>query len=141
MLTAATVRRTFAWNALVALCMLSAKAAATPVVTGASTTGGLVNGATLTITGSGFGTKTPAAPYLWADFGEGNINPSPLGQDHSWSNTQNMVYSPTGGPDNGPYVQGLPESGSGVYWALMLSPPTKRSVWTTSTSTTLGHAS
>ena len=123
MFTAATVRKTLAWNTFVALCVLSARAAATPVITGVTTSGGLVNGATLTITGSNFGAKTPAAPYLWADFGEGNINPSPLGQDHSWSNIQNMVYSPTGGPDNGPYAQGVPESGSGVYWTLMLSPP------------------
>ena len=123
MLTAATVRRTFAWNTLVALCLLSAKAAATPVITGVNATGGLVNGASLTITGSGFGTKSPAAPYLWADFGQGNLNPSPLGQDQAWSNIQNMVYSATGGPDNGPYAEGVPQSGSGVYWTLMLSPP------------------
>ncbi|MDA8363355.1 MAG: hypothetical protein M0Z84_05935 [Gammaproteobacteria bacterium] len=131
MFTLVTVRKTLSRNTFIALCMLSGKAAATPVITGVAAPGGLMNGATLTITGSGFGTKTPAAPYLWADFGEGNINPSPLGQDHSWSAIQNMVYSAAGGPDNGPYAQGTPQSGSGVYWTLMLSPPYNSStgVW------------
>ncbi len=111
-------------TAFIALCLLDLPAAlATPVITGVSDSGGLVNGATLTITGSGFGTKSPAAPYLWADFGEGNINPSPLGQDHAWANIQNMVYSPTGGPDNGPYAAGTPQSGSGVVWTFFVDPP------------------
>lgn len=101
-----------------------------PSISGVSNSGGYVNGAVITITGSNFGTKTPAAPYLWADFGEGNINPSPLGQDQSWSNIQNLIYSANGGPNNGPYAQGTAQSGSGVYWALMLSPPYNASTGT-----------
>ena len=137
MLTAATVRRILGWNALIALCLLSARTEATPAITGVSDSGGLVNGATVTINGSGFGTKIPAAPYVWADFKQGNLDPSPLGLDQSWGNSPgtgssvgNMVYSATGGPQNGPYAQGTPQSGSGVSWAFFVDPPaTSTGAW------------
>lgn len=46
--------------------------------------GTLVTGQSITISGSGFGSKATAAPLLWADFAEGNTNPSPLGRITSW---------------------------------------------------------
>ena len=131
MLTTATLRKTLVWTALLSPCLLELPVAlATPVITGVSAPNGLVNGQQLTITGSGFGAKSPAAPYLWADFEQGNLNPSPLGIDQAWANTPsasgsigNMVYSATGGPNNGPYAQGIPQSGSGVSWAFFVHPP------------------
>ena len=131
MLTTATLRKTLVWTALLSPCLLELPVAlATPVITGVSAPNGLVNGQQLTITGSGFGAKSPAAPYLWADFEQGNLNPSPLGIDQAWANTpsasgsiDNMVYSATGGPNNGPYAQGIPQSGSGVSWAFFVHPP------------------
>ena len=37
--------------------------------------GDLVNGQRLTITGTGFGVKSPAAPVMWDDFDSGSMNP------------------------------------------------------------------
>ena len=67
-------------------------------ITGIS--GILTSGSTLTISGSGFGTKNPAKPLVWADFEAGNMNPSPLGQLSTWYDSQNMGYT-TSGCDNG----------------------------------------
>ncbi len=124
MLSGASLRKAFTWNAFIVLSLLSAEVFATPSITGVSTAGGLVNGASLTITGSGFGTKSPAAPYLWADFSNGSIEPSNLGQQTQWTQIQNMVYSATGGPNNGPYAAGIPlnltGSGSDDAWALAI---------------------
>lgn len=39
----------------------------------------------MTISGSGFGTKSPAKPRIWADFENGSINPSPKGQFTTWT--------------------------------------------------------
>lgn len=62
---------------------LCAPVAADPVITGVS--GALKQEATITITGSGFGQKDPAPPLIWADFEDGTMNPSKLGQRKSWS--------------------------------------------------------
>ena len=51
MFTLVNVRKTLFWNTFIALCMLSGKAAATPVITGVSAPNGLVNGQQLTIQG------------------------------------------------------------------------------------------
>jgi hypothetical protein len=65
-------------------------ATATPAVTGVS--GTIKNGTKVTISGSGFGSKSPAKPYLWAPF-EGSANPSNLGIVTSWNNLDNMAYT------------------------------------------------
>lgn len=49
----------------------------------AAITGDLHNGGTVTISGSGFGSKTPAKPIYWADF-ETSLNPTALGQRQTW---------------------------------------------------------
>jgi hypothetical protein len=46
--------------------------------------GTVATGQSITISGSGFGAKAAAAPLLWADFAEGNTDPSPLGRITSW---------------------------------------------------------
>lgn len=65
----------------------------TPTV--ASVTGRLTIGGQLTINGNSFGTKNPAAPYVWADF-ENGIQPSSLGQKRSWDEVQNFAWSTEG---------------------------------------------
>jgi len=47
------------------------------------------------ISGSGFGSKSPAAPLVWADFASG-LQPSSLGQKTAWDQVQNMVWSNEG---------------------------------------------
>lgn len=48
------------------------------------TLGAFIQGGTVNITGSGFGTKNPAKPLLWADF-ESSINPDgTLGTKSAW---------------------------------------------------------
>ena len=49
--------------ATVGTLSLSAIAYATPVIT--SVTGSVTQGGTITISGTGFGVKSPAKPYLW----------------------------------------------------------------------------
>jgi hypothetical protein len=57
-----------------------------------------IQGGTVNITGSGFGTKSPAKPYLWADFNT-NINPTNLGRHTSWYETEYVKYQAGCGPD------------------------------------------
>lgn len=54
--------------------------------------GELSPGQIVTISGSGFGAKIPAKPYLWAPF-EGSANPSSLGIVTSWTGINNMEYT------------------------------------------------
>lgn len=68
-------------------------ASAAPNVVGV--TGAPSHGSQLTISGTGFGTKNPAKPYLWAPF-DGSANPSPLGIVQSW-NLDSMAFSPNEG--------------------------------------------
>jgi hypothetical protein len=56
-----------------------------------SVQGTVAAGQSITISGSGFGAKATAAPLLWADFSEGNTNPSPLGQITSWDLAESPV--------------------------------------------------
>ena len=63
---------------------------AAPVVS--SSSGTFNNGATVTVSGTGFGIKSPATPVLWSDFAT-SISPSNLGQKTSWDGNDNMVYS------------------------------------------------
>ena len=69
-------------SAIVTVGTLSAIAHATPAIT--SVSGSVTQGGTLTISGSGFGVKSPAKPYLWAPM-NGNISPSSLGVVQSWA--------------------------------------------------------
>jgi hypothetical protein len=46
--------------------------------------GTVEHGQNIIIFGTSFGTKSPAKPYVWADFEQGNLNPSSLGTVTSW---------------------------------------------------------
>lgn len=65
------------------IILFTVQAFADPVITGVS--GTLKHGSTITITGAGFGQKDPAPPIIWADFEDGKLNPSKLGQMKRWS--------------------------------------------------------
>lgn len=54
------------------------------------------NGQAVTITGSGFGTKVPAKPYLWADFNN-SLNPTNLGIVTAWTAVDNLAWNPSEG--------------------------------------------
>lgn len=58
-------------------------AGAAPSISGYTSTG-TVEGASVTITGSGFGIKSPAAPLVWANFKNGSLQPTSKGQITSW---------------------------------------------------------
>ncbi len=59
-----------------------------------SVSGMISDNQTITISGSGFGTKATAKPILWADFSS-DINPSNLGQRTSWDDAQNLFSTTT----------------------------------------------
>lgn len=61
-----------------------------PVVSGIS--GTVADGQQLRITGSGFGQKSPAKPFLWAPF-ENSIAPSPLGRKTAWDTVEDTFYA------------------------------------------------
>jgi hypothetical protein len=71
------------------LLLFPAIAFAAPVIT---SVGSVTNGSSATISGSGFGTKATAKPYLYAPF-EGSLNPSDLGTVTAWAATENASYS------------------------------------------------
>lgn len=49
------------------------------------------DGLSLTITGTGFGTKTVSKPYIYASFDDGTMNPdSALGERSSWTTEQDI---------------------------------------------------
>jgi hypothetical protein len=82
---------------VIIVLLFTGTAWATVVVT--SKSGNITNGSTVVISGTGFGTKSPANPYLWADFNT-NINPTNLGRHTSWDNTEYVKYQAGCGPDS-----------------------------------------
>ena len=54
---------------------------ADPTITSLSTA--LTEGGSVVITGTNFGSKSPAKPIYWADF-EGGIQPTSLGDQTTW---------------------------------------------------------
>lgn len=79
---------------------------AAPSITGH--TGTIANDSLVTFTGTGFTSKSPAKPLIWADFAT-DINPSSLGTRTSWDATTGLTRTtslPTGaGTANGVYGQ------------------------------------
>ncbi len=78
------LRKIFLQAALIifSLIAIAVQGQTAPLIAGVS--GTLSAGAQVSITGSGFGTKSPAKPLVWADFAT-NQNPnSTLGQLSSW---------------------------------------------------------
>jgi hypothetical protein len=71
---------------------------AQPTITGFS--GSAVKDSIVQISGTGFGTKSPAAPVLYANFSS-DINPSSLGRLRSWAETACFVWDSTNGVGGG----------------------------------------
>ena len=57
--------------AMLLIVFAAPSAFAAPTIT--SLSGTVTNGSTITVTGTGFGTKNPAKPLIWADFEQGTI--------------------------------------------------------------------
>ena len=108
-------------RALVFFIGILSTAAAGAAVTITSITGSIVAGGTVTISGSGFGSKSPAAPMIWAPF-DNNSNPSSLGRITSWSEVTGMTWTGTEGFSGG----GMKSSDSTGDWTMRVD----RSNWT-----------
>lgn len=92
-----------------ALGTLFSVADAAPVV--AAVSGTLAQGAVLTISGSGFGAKSPAKPYLWAPMNK-SLRPSSLGVITSWASIAQLTYQSGCGPaPNTGCAAGTPSDG------------------------------
>lgn len=76
------------------LLLITAHAVAAPVITSVNGTAG--QGQVLTIGVTGQGAKSPAGPYLWADF-TGSLAPSTLGTQTAFDAVQNLSYTSNGG--------------------------------------------
>jgi hypothetical protein len=62
--------------------------------------GGIIEGETVTIAGSGFGTKSPAAPLIWDTLEDGSVNTSTTSLDRDdWDSTS--TFSATSGDKHG----------------------------------------
>jgi hypothetical protein len=111
-------------SAIVAVGTFASMAHATPVVT--SVSGSVTQGGTLTIAGSGFGSKSPAQPYFWAPM-NGNMNPSSLGVLQSWATTPTSEFTYTAGCGPAPgtgCAAGIPANGSSAdEWAIGIYSP------------------
>lgn len=81
------------WVSIFALLFGASIAPAISAPSVQAVSGDVAHGGDLTITGSAFGQKSPAKPYLWAPF-DGSGNPSSLGIVTSWSQVQSMTYAP-----------------------------------------------
>ena len=95
---------------------------AAPLIT--SVSGSVTQGGTLTISGSGFGTKSPAQPYLWAPMSN-DLNPSSLGVIKSWARIGALNYQPGCGPaPNTGCAAGAPSDGMNTnQWAAAIYSP------------------
>jgi len=96
---------------------------AAPIVT--STSGTVADGASLTISGTGFGSKSPAKPWLWAPM-DTSSTPSPLGIVTSWKSISMMRYAADCGAGGGGCLQGDPSDGVNTnnWTAAIVSPST-----------------
>lgn len=79
-----------------------------------SISGAFGHNQSISLFGTGFGSKSPAKPYLWAPFNE-SINPSQLGLTTFWSKVENMVFSSNEGFGGTGCAKGT--AGSGI-WTL-----------------------
>ena len=82
-----------------------------------SVSGFLSSGEIITISGSSFGTKSPAKPYLWAPF-DGSLNPSTLGTRTSWDGNENMAYTSNEGAGGTGGAKATDDSGT---WTLTVN--------------------
>jgi len=109
--------------AAVGTLSLSSFAYATPPVI-TSVTGSVTQGGTITISGSNFGVKSPAKPYLWAPM-NGSTNPSSLGVVQSWASMVQLSYQANCGPATGTgCAAGTPSNGTAANeWTAAIYSP------------------
>lgn len=81
-----------------------------------SVSGTVSAGQTVTVNGSGFGSKSPAKPFLWAPF-SGSLAPSSLGVVTAWHSTENMGYNSSEGAGGGGSAKSTNSSGT---WAMSI---------------------
>jgi hypothetical protein len=79
---------------LTTLLAFSVAVEAAPSVSGVS--GTVATGQTIRVNGSGFGSKVPAAPHVWADF-ENGMTPTNLGRQTSWNGVAALSWTTTEG--------------------------------------------
>lgn len=101
------------WILIISLS-LAVSAAGNPQIQELS--GAMVHGNQLVISGAGFGTKSPAKPYLWAPFDNGS-NPSSLGRVTSWDALNNMTWNASEGIGGGGCLKA--SNGSGNWTAMV----------------------
>lgn len=82
---------------------------AVPTIT--TITGTFTDGQSVTISGAGYGTKSPAAPLKWAPFTT-STDGSSLGQGTSWNQIQNVAWDSDEGYGSGGGVKGTAGSGA-----------------------------
>ena len=99
---------------LVSVCLPAAVGAA-PAIT--QITGTATHGGSISISGSGFGVKSPAKPYFWAPL-ETSSDPSPLGIDTAWDEIANMSYVSGEGPAG---VGAFKATNSSGNWTAMVA--------------------
>jgi len=88
------MKRITASVAILAAAFAARPLAAAPSI--AAVNGTFGNHQTVTVIGSGFGSKSPAGPLVWADFNS-NLNPGSGGVKRSWDENQNIQWSPSEG--------------------------------------------
>ena len=89
----------------------------------ASVGGTATDGASLVISGSGFGQKSPAKPYLWAPM-ETSMSPSSLGVVTSWYSTGSMSFMAGCGVGGGGCSEGARSDGVNTNeWAASILSP------------------
>lgn len=103
----------------IALLFLANGAWAAPSVTSVSGAS-LAHGQTATVSGSGFGTKSPAKPIVWADF-ESSLNPTTLGTKTAWDATGSEARDATAGYNGTGGAVGSGDTISPVAYILMVT--------------------
>lgn len=99
---------------LFAFPLLVSCAHAAPTIS--SVTGTITHGQSLVVAGTGYGTKSPAKPLVWATF-DSNVNPTSQGTATGWNEVKNMAWDSDEGYNSGGGAKGT--AGNGV-WALRI---------------------
>ena len=97
---------------IVVFCLpMFACATVHPAPTISSITGTFTDGGSVTVSGTGYGTKSPAAPIRWAPFSSSS-DASSLGQGTSWNQIQNVSWVSGSGYGSSGGMQGTAGSGT-----------------------------
>jgi len=78
------------------------------------------HGQTAVVSGASFGSKSPAAPLIWADF-ESSLNPTALGSLTTWSSTKDTAREAGTGYNGTASAKGSGDVTGGVSYTLMVN--------------------